>query len=58
MTGEVRVGISMTTRDPHIVTRVSEQLGRIAAGYAMEGIECMLTIGPEFSFEEQEEDAA
>lgn len=54
MDDQIRLGLSMVTTDPAVVARVSEQFGRIAAGCAMEGVECAITVGPEFAFEDEE----
>ena len=58
MTTEIRIGLSVTSSDPLVVARVSEQFARAAAGLAMDGEQCIVSIGPEFSFAMDDQDEA
>lgn len=44
---DTRISLSVTTGDPQIVARVAEQFARTAAGLAMEGVDCFISIGPD-----------
>lgn len=48
----IRVGLSVTTDDAAIVARVAEQFARTAAGLALEGVDAMVMIGPEYEVDD------
>lgn len=42
-----RVSVWVTSTNPEIVTRAAESLTRAAIGLGLEGVDIMLTIGPD-----------
>lgn len=50
---ETRISLHVTTDNPETVARVAEYMARTMAGLGLDGVECMLSIGPEWSFDEE-----
>lgn len=50
----IRLSLSVSTDDGQIVAKAAEQFARTAAGLALDGVDCMLMVGPDFTEEEDE----
>jgi len=47
----IEFNLSVVTDDPQVVARTTEHFARMMSGLALDGVECALTIGPEFDIE-------